>query len=364
MSNSKISALTAATLPLDGTEVLPIVQSNATKKVTNNDLRPKQIQSNATSGVLQVAGPGAATTRVMTTPNANFTAARTDAAQTFTGNQTFDTSMALSAVDPDFIYTRYKTSVSGGPFFTMQRSRGASAGVNTIVQAGDWLGGIIWQGANGTGYSDAAYLYATVNGTPGASSDMPGAIRMATSADGSASPTQRFEISAAGDVTVSTGNLVIGTSGQGIDFSATPGTGTSELLADYEEGTFTPAYQTTNSNITYSAGTNVNGKYTKVGNMVFFSLMIRGNITGGTGNLLVTGLPFTAVTVNSAGCPCSISANYSWTLSPGNNPLIAGTNINLGQIAATDWAGTPIAASKSGSNSYNEVTLAGSYQVS
>jgi hypothetical protein len=92
--------------------------------------------------------------------------------------------------------------------------------------------------------------------------------------------------------------------------------------------------------------------------------MIRGNITGGTGNLIVTGLPFTAVTVNSAGCPCSISANYNWTLSPGNNPLIAGTNINLGQIAATDWAGTPIAASKSGSNSYNEVTLAGSYQVS
>lgn len=91
MSNIKISALTSATTPLAGTEVLPIVQSGATVKVANNDLRPKQIQSNATSGVLQVIGPAAASTRVMTTPDANFTAARTDAAQSFTGDQTLST---------------------------------------------------------------------------------------------------------------------------------------------------------------------------------------------------------------------------------------------------------------------------------
>lgn len=90
MADLKISQLSSATLPLAGTEVLPIVQSGSTVKVANNDLRPKQIQSNATSGVLQVAGPAAAATRVMTTPDANFTAARTDAAQTFTGDQTFN----------------------------------------------------------------------------------------------------------------------------------------------------------------------------------------------------------------------------------------------------------------------------------
>lgn len=89
MTNKKISGLTSATTPLAGTEVLPIVQSGATVKVANNDLRPKQIQSNATSGVLQIAGPTASQTRVMTTPDANFTVARTDAAQTFAGVQTF-----------------------------------------------------------------------------------------------------------------------------------------------------------------------------------------------------------------------------------------------------------------------------------
>ena len=89
MADVKISALTSATLPLAGTEVLPIVQSSATKKVATDDLTVKNIRSNATSGLLQVAGPAAASTRVMTVPDANFTAARTDAAQTFTAAQTF-----------------------------------------------------------------------------------------------------------------------------------------------------------------------------------------------------------------------------------------------------------------------------------
>ena len=88
MANLKISALTSATTPLAGTEVLPIVQSSATVKVATNDLTVRNIRANATTGILQVTGPTAASTRVMTTPDANFTTARTDAAQSFTGNQT------------------------------------------------------------------------------------------------------------------------------------------------------------------------------------------------------------------------------------------------------------------------------------
>lgn len=91
MADLKISQLTSATLPLAGTEVLPIVQSSSTKKVATDDLTVKNVRSNATTGILQIAGPGAGTTRTMTTPNANFTAARTDAAQSFTGDQTLGT---------------------------------------------------------------------------------------------------------------------------------------------------------------------------------------------------------------------------------------------------------------------------------
>jgi hypothetical protein len=91
MADLKISQLTGATTPLVGTEVLPIVQSSTTKKVATDDLTVKNVRSNATTGILQIAGPAAAATRTMTVPDANFTAARTDAAQTFTGDQTLGT---------------------------------------------------------------------------------------------------------------------------------------------------------------------------------------------------------------------------------------------------------------------------------
>ena len=137
-----------------------------------------QIISSITGGLLQFTGPAAGTTRVITVPNANATMARTDSAQSFTGDQT-----------------------------------------------------------------------------------------------------------------LATGNLVIGTSGKGIDFSATPGTGTSELLADYEEGTWTPiATAQTGAITSYTSA----GTYTLIGRQV----VLMGTITitnagTGTGGLKVTGFPFT-----------------------------------------------------------------------
>lgn len=47
--------------------------------------------SNSTTGLMQITGPAAGTTRVVTIPNANSTMARTDAAQSFTGDQTLAT---------------------------------------------------------------------------------------------------------------------------------------------------------------------------------------------------------------------------------------------------------------------------------
>jgi hypothetical protein len=91
MANSKISALTSASTPLAGTETLPIVQSGATVKVPTNDLTVRNIRAAATTGILQVSGPTAGTTRTATVPDANWTAARTDAAQSFTGDQTLST---------------------------------------------------------------------------------------------------------------------------------------------------------------------------------------------------------------------------------------------------------------------------------
>jgi hypothetical protein len=114
-------------------------------------------------------------------------------------------------------------------------------------------------------------------------------------------------ITFAGDVTLSTGNLVIGTAGKGIDFSITthPAGMTSELLADYEEGTFTPT-------VTYS-GTNTpsynlqTGRYTKIGRVVQIQIYLGWNENGSTGNLLFTGLPFTSISTNPRATPTFLS---------------------------------------------------------
>jgi len=104
-----------------------------------------------------------------------------------------------------------------------------------------------------------------------------------------------------GDVQMSTGNLVIGTSGKGIDFSATPGTGTSELLDDYEEGTWTPTLDGDGGSAGSIAFTSA-GTYTKVGQLVqisgFFLLSALGSYTG---RVRIGGLPFSSnVTAYSA----------------------------------------------------------------
>lgn len=92
----------------------------------------------------------------------------------------------------------------------------------------------------------------------------------------------------------SSGNLEMN-SGSGIDFSATAGTGTSELFDDYEEGVFSPVVAGTSTAGTYSYATQV-GTYTKIGDSVRASISLE-DITAdsaGAGTLKITGLPFSA----------------------------------------------------------------------
>jgi hypothetical protein len=92
----------------------------------------------------------------------------------------------------------------------------------------------------------------------------------------------------AGGATVGTfqSNGLAVPNGLGIDFSATPGTGTSELFADYEEGTWTPVGNGV-------ALTTAIGVYTKIGRAVTFSGNVTFPITANANPALFTGLPFT-----------------------------------------------------------------------
>ena len=95
-------------------------------------------------------------------------------------------------------------------------------------------------------------------------------------------------------LSINSGNLIIGTSGNGIDFSANANaTGmTSELLNDYEEGEFTPGVTGGGTDLSLDASIN-NFKYIKIGKQVtiFGRLRISG-LNGASGTLRFGNLPF------------------------------------------------------------------------
>jgi len=91
------------------------------------------------------------------------------------------------------------------------KTRGTAVGSTTVVQSGDVLGRITFQGSDGTEFVQAADIYAEVDGPPGAN-DMPGRLVFSTTADGASSPTERMRLDNAGEVNIfaATGRTVFG----------------------------------------------------------------------------------------------------------------------------------------------------------
>jgi hypothetical protein len=118
------------------------------------------------------------------------------------------------------------------------------------------------------------------------------------------------------------------------------GTGSANLLEDYEVGSFTPSFtaSTTAPTIAYNTQT---ASYTKIGNTVTYTIFIVTNSrSGGSGNLSVTGLPFTVATGQDYGS--TIGFNYNWET--GGNPL----------YAFAQGSTTGIILYKSANNEHNE----------
>ena len=88
-------------------------------------------------------------------------------------------------------------------------------------------------------------------------------------------------------------NLLFDASSKGVYLGVTSATA-ANLLDDYEEGTFTPAFTSSGGaySISYSGQ---QGKYTKIGQTVIchFLVIASGTPSGGSGDFRLTGLPFT-----------------------------------------------------------------------
>ena len=265
MADKKISALTGASTPLAGTEVLPIVQSGSTVKVAVSDL---------------TAGRTVNAASLITTGNAGV------------------------GVTPS------NWGTSGAVFKSIEMGMvgtGVAGLASPSVPELELLTNVYYNGGSGGwiyANTGATALRASLNG------DVAGAFTWNVAPSGTAggviSFTQAMKLDNSANLTVNAGNVVIGTSGKGIDFSATPGTGTSELLADYEEGTWTPVVTSSIGAITSYTSS---GNYTKVGRVVVISgfITITNNGTG-LGNGEIAGLPFTVGGQGASGCSRSAAA--------------------------------------------------------
>ena len=128
-----------------------------------------------------------------------------------------------------------------------------------------------------------------------------GDMRFLVSSDGN-SITERLRIHSGGNVEVKDGDLVIGTAGHGIDFSAqtvTSVTGTTpsqttEVLDHYEQGSWTPNPDTGNLD---GGG----GRYVRVGNVVYLNGYVKVSDISSSNTVLIAGIPYSVGSQGDAG---------------------------------------------------------------
>jgi len=170
-----------------------------------------------------------------------------------------------------------------GPQLVLAKSNGTAGAAVTVVTDDALLGRISWQGADGTQTVEAARIEGFVDGTPGAN-DMPGRLTFSTTADGAATVTERVRIHTNGVASFNNGIAL----GVGIANTA------SNVLDDYEEGTWTPTLLGSSSNPSVSYTSNNFGGYTKIGDTVHaFGRINTTSVSGGSGTALIGGLLFT-----------------------------------------------------------------------
>jgi hypothetical protein len=248
MADKKISALTGATTPLAGTEVLPIVQGGSTVKVAVSDLTAgRAVGANGLTSTANVRTEYSSAGNVTTITN-NTSSAAGSTSQLYNVN---DASRAL----------RIQYSSSGGP--------GGAAVTNGVA-------------------TETAQIFTDGNYPIVLGTNVSAALILDTS--------QNAKI---------INNLIVGTAGKGIDFSAnTHAAGmTSELLNWYEEGTWTATISDGTTDATMNAGRRT-GTYTRVGRQVTVVLYVATtSMTGVTGNLRIKGLPFTVGNNDVGGGP-------------------------------------------------------------
>jgi hypothetical protein len=186
-------------------------------------------------------------------------------------------------------------NASGAPgSLIIAKSRGATAGSNVIAQNGDGIGRVSFQVSDGSEMVEAANIEAWVDGTPGAN-DMPGRLVFSTTADGAASPTERFRISSTGaQSSVIPGGSTLYPSFDcrawvnfnGAGTVAIRGSGNVSSITDNGTGDYTVNFTTAMADANYAA---VFGSARVVASGTVDPSIIQGNNASSYGSIFATG---------------------------------------------------------------------------
>ena len=173
-----------------------------------------------------------------------------------------------------------------------------------------------------------------------------------------------------GNVEISDGDLVIGTSGHGISFSATSDASgmTSELLDDYEEGTFSPIPDA-GGGVSFTYAYN-NGWYTKIGNTVTFQIYLMfyasSISSGNAGNgVAIQGLPFTIKNNDRYNPAFTIGRTYNFDIDSDQRIYAYGdsNSTNIRMIIQTDDSTGSILTAGQVDQSTCLTFISGTYQI-
>jgi hypothetical protein len=311
MANAKISALTAATTPLTGTEVLPIVQSSTTKNVSVANLTAGRAIQALT---LQIPLGSASAPSIFATGDsttgiyASAAGALSIASQGYIGAEmstSNDWRVYRRSASSQYIVTSVNASganllasagsdkVNIGVGTTTYLSTSASGSGNVEIAIGNLAFNTSGKGILDANSNELVLFTATASAVNeltianAATGNRP----TISATGGDTNISINLTPKGTGDVRLTTGNLVQGTAAKGINFTANTGAAgmTSQLLNWYEEGTFTPTFDSTGG-VTY---TDQLGWYTRIGNLVTVTVYIRTSaLTTNASDVTIGSLPF------------------------------------------------------------------------
>ncbi len=228
MADKKISALPSATLPLAGTEIVPLVQGGVTSKAALADLTAGRAVSAASVNKVVITAPATAST--------------------------------LTIADSKTLAVNDNATLGTGGL-TLGNSGGFTAAASKVLTASNTL---------------------TLAGTDTTTHTFP-------TTSSSVARTDAAQV-LTGNQSLTAGNIVQVTAAKGFDFSAnTPAAGmTSQLLNWYEEGTWTPT-DGSGASLTFTLA---RGTYVRIGRMVQIMCLITYPITASVAGTQINGLPF------------------------------------------------------------------------